>query len=97
MHMAFLTLELTSASLLLILLHHVVTIVKARGKIQLGCPGVMTSSSRGAVPLIIGHFGGKEILLYFSLGSPTACCCCCEFAATTLYETMTFYETSIVQ
>jgi hypothetical protein len=30
---------------------------------------------------------GKEILLYFSLGCPTACCCCCEFAATPFYET----------
>jgi hypothetical protein len=44
-------------------------------------------TSKGAVSITVGQFCGKKILLYFSLGSPTACCCCCELAATTFYET----------
>jgi hypothetical protein len=47
------------------------------------------AEGRGAVSISIGQFSGKEMLLYFSLGSPTAGCCCCELAAS-----MTFYETS---
>jgi hypothetical protein len=40
-----------------------------------------TTKTEGVL-LIIGWFCGKEILQYFSLGSPTACCCYFELAAT---------------
>jgi hypothetical protein len=39
------------------------------------------TAKTGGVLLIIGWFCGKEIIQYFSLGSPTACCCCFNLAA----------------